>query len=130
MCSKIFSLLIALLMVTAAGILSSRAQSTTAWDGQWVAEGTLFEIMVSVVGGIMTIGQIESLGQVWTNEDGTVDNTKALVPVSYAGASGIVQAELVDYETARVSVASCEPEFLVVCTLSRDHQVIFKKLPR
>ncbi len=104
------------------------SQTASVWDGKWIAEGTLFQIGVIVVNGIMKVEQIESMGQIWTNEDGEVDGNVATVSVNYAGATGIIQAELIDETTARAFAASCVPDFMVVCVLSKDRQAIFRKL--
>ena len=103
------------------------AQSS-AWDGKWIAEGTLFQIGVTVSDGVMIIEQIESMGQEWTNEDGSISGNTASVSVSYAGATGTIQAELIGDGLARVFAASCIPEFMVVCVLSKDREAIFRKI--
>ncbi|MCY4357722.1 MAG: hypothetical protein OXD01_09425 [Gammaproteobacteria bacterium] len=121
-------MLIVLLLVGDIGSVRSQTQIPSVWNGEWVAEGTLFQIRVTVVNGLMKIDQIESLGQVWSNEDGTVADSNASVIVNYAGASGEIRAELIDPETARVFVASCTPDFMVVCVLSKERQAIFRKV--
>ena len=78
--------------------------------------------------GVMVIEQIESMGQEWTNEDGSIEGNIASVPVSYAGATGIIQAELISDRLARVFAASCTPDFMVVCVLSKDREAIFRKI--
>lgn len=98
------------------------------WDGEWVAEGTLFRIGVSVQNNVIKVTQIESMGQIWTSEDGKVAGNVATVEVTYLGATGTIQAELIDETTAILFAASCLPEFMVVCTLSKDRQAIFKKV--
>lgn len=107
---------------------SAWAQSGTVWDGKWIAEGTLFQIGVTVINGVLKVEQIESMGQIWTNEDGAVEGNVARVSVNYAGATGIIQAELIDENTARLFAASCVPDFMVVCVLSKDREAIFRKL--
>jgi hypothetical protein len=83
---------------------------------------------VVVENNLMQVTQIESMGQIWTNEDGEVDGNVVRVKVDYAGASGIIRAELVDSETAVAFAASCLPEFMVVCALSKDRQAVFRKV--
>ncbi len=100
----------------------------SAWDGKWIAESTLFQIGVTVQNGVMIIEQIESMGQEWTNEDGSINGNIASVSVSYAGATGIIQAELISNSLARVFAASCAPVFMVVCVLSKDREAIFRKI--
>lgn len=118
------ALAIALLLST----VTAQDSGESVWDGEWIAEGTLFRIEVSVENNIMKVVQIESLGQVWSNEDGQVVGNLATVEVQYAGATGIIQAELIDDTTAILHAASCEPEFMVVCALSKDRQAIFRKV--
>jgi hypothetical protein len=68
------------------------------------------------------------MGQVWNNEDGEIDGNVAKVKVIYAGASGIIQAELINADTAVLFAASCQPDFMVVCVLSKDRQAVFRKV--
>lgn len=119
-----FSLCLALLAVHS----SAQEAERNSWNGEWVAEGTLFRIGVSVQNSVMEVLQLESLGQIWTSEDGQVAGNVATVEVTYLGATGIIQAELIDENTAILFAASCLPEFMVVCTLSKDRQAIFKKV--
>lgn len=127
----IHALLVLLALGTLLGIApGSAAQTATElqWDGEWIAEGTLFRIGVVVENNVMQVTQIESMGQIWTNEDGEVDGNVVRVKVDYAGASGIIQAELIDSETAVAFAATCMPDFMVVCALSKDRQAIFRKV--
>lgn len=98
------------------------------WNGEWIAEGTLFQIAVSVEGGVMTVNQVESLGFEWSNDNGEVKGDIARVQVRYAGVSGIIQAELINASTAVVHAATCTPGYMVVCALARDRQAIFRKV--
>lgn len=104
------------------------AQQSNPWNGRWVAEGTLFQIGVTVTDGVMVIEQIESMGQEWTNEDGAIEGNIASVAVSYAGATGVIQAELISEGLARVFAASCLPDFMVVCVLSKDREAVFRRI--
>ncbi len=98
------------------------------WNGTWLAEGTLFSLAVSVEDGVMKVTQVESLGYEWTANDGVVDGNIARVEVFYAGVEGVIQVELIDPNTAVAFAASCIPEFMVVCALSKDRQAIFRKI--
>ena len=118
-----------LLSLLSLGFASSAlSQSETQWNGEWIAEGTLFRIGVSVADNMMQVTQIESMGQVWTNEDGEIEGNIVRVKVDYMGATGVIQAELLDATTAVAFAASCAPEFMVVCALSKGRQAIFKKV--
>ena len=118
-----------LLSLLSLGFASSAlSQSETQWNGEWIAEGTLFRIGVSVAANMMQVTQIESMGQVWTNEDGEIEGNIVRVKVDYMGATGVIQAELLDATTAVAFAASCAPEFMVVCALSKGRQAIFKKV--
>ena len=120
-------LLLSVYLLIANSIYAQQADETT-WNGNWIGEGTIFEIRVAVTNGIMQIHQIESMGFIWTSKDGTVEENIARVEVEYAGATGIIQAELVDKETAVAFAASCDPDFMVVCVLAKNQQAIFKKI--
>ena len=107
---------------------SAQQLNQTDWEGEWLAEGTLFRIGVKVEDGILKVSQLESMGQVWSNEDGQIDGNVAKVQVDYAGATGIIQAELINADTAVLFAASCQPDFMVVCVLSKDRQAVFRKV--
>lgn len=108
--------------------VSAQQLDQTDWDGEWLAEGTLFRIGVKVEGGILKVSQLESMGQIWSNQDGEIDGNIAKVQVDYAGATGLIQAELINADTAVLFAASCQPDFMVVCVLSKDRQAIFRKV--
>ena len=118
----------ALLVVCLSGAANAQENSNSDWEGEWLAEGTLFRIGVSIEAGILKVTQIESMGQVWSNQDGEIDGNIARVQVDYAGATGIIQAELIDANTAVLFAASCQPDFMVVCVLSKDRQAVFTKV--
>ena len=115
----------AILTVTLAG--NSQAQTSTPlpWDGIWTAQGTLFSIAVVVEDGIFKVSEVESLGFEWSAEEGAVKGQEAKIRVSYAGATAVIVAQLVDDHTAIAWAASCMPEFMVVCALARDRQATF-----
>ena len=76
----------------------------------------------------MKVAQIESLGFVWTSQDGEVDGNIVRVNVEYAGVKGIIQAELINPITAVAFAATCMPDFMVVCALAKNRQAVFKKV--
>ena len=121
------TLLIASLITSLAQAQDSSVPASV-WNGEWIAEGTLFRIAVQVSDSVMEVVEVESLGFVWTSEAGEIVGNVARVPVNYAGVSGIVQAELVDSTTAVAIAATCMPEFMVVCALAKDRQAIFRKV--
>lgn len=98
------------------------------WNGNWNAEGTLFTIGISVENDALKVEQIESLGFVWTNKDGVIDGNIVSVEVEYAGVIGIIQAELIDANTAIAFAETCTPEFMVVCALAKDRQAVFRRV--
>ena len=104
------------------------AQQSADWNGVWVAEGTLFSLGVQVQGGVMKVEKVETLGFEWTHSDGVLDGNTVEVNVEYAGVTGVIQAELVDTDTAVAFAKSCVPEFMVVCALAKDRQAIFRKV--
>ena len=119
--------ILGLLALTATSLVALAAENNP-WDGEWIAEGTLFQIGVTVENNTMKVVQIESMGQLWSNQDGSIEGNIARVEVEYAGAKGIIQAELIDDSTAVAFAASCLPDFMVVCVLAKDRQAIFKKV--
>ncbi len=127
--SRFFLLSIATAIICVTDIdLLAQDEYSQHWNGKWIAEGTIFQIEVSVENEVMKVVQIESLGFEWTNQDGKVDGNIVRVEVEYAGVTGVIQAELVDENTAVVIAASCLPEFMVVCALAKGRQAIFKKV--
>ncbi len=117
-----------LVSVLVGGSLSAQ-ESTTNWDGHWVAEGTLFQVEVQVEGKQVSLTQVESMGFVWTSQPGIIANDVLQVKVAYGGVTGLIQAELQEDNSALVFAATCEPEFMVVCALAKDRQALFRKLP-
>ena len=98
------------------------------WSGNWIADGTFFQIEISVKNNVMVVNQVESLGFIWTNQNGEVDGKIAQVEVEYAGATGIVIAELIEPDMAIVTASTCVPDFMVVCALTKGRQAIFRKV--
>ena len=98
------------------------------WDGTWIVDGTLFSIIVEVENEELQVTQLESLGFEWTNENGKIAGNVVTVDIEYAGVKGTIQAELVDPNTAVAFAATCLPDFMVVCLLSKDRQAIFRKV--
>ncbi len=98
------------------------------WNGVWIVDGSLFSIGVVVENSEMKVAQIESLGFEWTNKNGEIDGNIVTVEVEYAGVTGIIQAKLIDANTAVAFAATCVPDFMVVCLLSKDRQAIFRKV--
>ncbi len=122
----IFASLSLLTVLTAP--LYAQEEYSQHWNGKWIADGSLFMIDVSVESNVLKVRQIESLGFVWTSQNGKIEGNVAQVVVEYAGVKGIIQAELVDANTAILFAATCLPEYMVVCALAKDRQAIFKKV--
>ena len=123
-----------LLATLAFGLCSAlRAQELTAdaWNGEWIAEGTLFRIGVMREGNLLKITQLESLGFEWISGDAlVVGPNKAEVFVDYVtgGVKGIIDAELLNANTGVLRVRNCAPDFMVSCFLAKGRQAIFRKL--
>lgn len=98
------------------------------WDGAWIVEGTLFSIAVTVENREFRVRQVESLGFEWTSKNGRIDGSVVTVEIEYAGVAATIQAELVDPNTAVAFAATCLPDFMVVCMLSKDRQAVFRKI--
>jgi hypothetical protein len=101
-----------------------------AWEGEWIAEGTLFQIKVDVQDNVLSVTQIESMGFEWSSQDAVINGNVVEVAVDYVtgGVSGIVRAELLNETTGVLSVTSCAPDFMVSCALSKGRQAVFKKV--
>jgi hypothetical protein len=98
------------------------------WGGTWVVEGTLFSIAVTIEDEEFKVRQIESLGFEWSSQNGSIDGNVVTVEIEYAGVTGTIQAELLDPNTAVAFAATCLPDFMVVCMLSKDRQAVFRKV--
>ncbi|MCY4017259.1 MAG: hypothetical protein OXF82_08895 [Gammaproteobacteria bacterium] len=114
-------------MVTTAA-KAREADYSQYWNGVWIAEGTLFSVAVTVVGGRVELRQLESLGFEWSADNGKVAGAVLEIEVDYAGVSGIIEARLQDAATAVVSARSCLPDYRVVCALARNRQATFRKV--
>jgi len=95
------------------------------WNGVWIAEGTLFSVRVRITDGVLAVEEIQSLGQIWSAQTGTVAGNEARLPVSYLGATAELQIQMLEVGRAVVSAASCLPEYMVVCALAAGRQATF-----
>ena len=121
--------LLLMILIAAQRLVTAQTQiADTDWEGEWLAEGTLFRVGVTLDNGLLKITQIESMGQIWSSGDGEINGNIARVEVEYSGASGVIRAELLNAKTAVLSAASCQPTFMVVCALSLGRQAIFRKV--
>ena len=112
---------------------ATQAQETLAeaWEGEWIAEGTYFQIRVDVENNVLKVTEVESMGFEWSSEDAvlTGDNTvEVAVDYETGGVSGIIRAELLNETTGVLSVKTCTPEFMVSCALSKGRQAVFRKV--
>ena len=114
------------LLIAQAG-LYAQVFSEQVWEGRWVADGSLFEVRIEVENSVMTISQIESMGFVWQSKSAKVAGNIATVEVEYIGVTGVAQAQVISEDTAVVSALSCKPNYMVICLLTKDQQVIFRK---
>ena len=107
---------------------SAQEDLSAHWNGLWVVDSTLFSIVVAIENEELKVQPLESLGFVWSNENGKIDGNAVTVEVEFAGATGTVQAKLVDPNTAVAFAATCLPDFMVVCMLSKNRQAVFRKV--
>lgn len=112
----------------ASGNANAQEDLSAHWNGVWIVEGTLFSIAVAIENEEFKVQQIESLGFEWASEIGILDGNVVTVEIEYAGVTGTIQAELVDPNTAVAFAATCLPDFMVVCLLSKDRQAVFRKV--
>ena len=98
------------------------------WNGVWLAEGTFFSVGVTVKDNQIVISEVESLGFEWTAKPGIVGGNVANIEVEYAGATAMIQVQLLDAGTATARAVICRPEYLVVCALAADRQARFLRV--
>lgn len=116
------------ILLTVPAFAMSQTAGVDAWEGRWVAQGTLFQVGITINESVIAVNEVESLGFVWNSGEGQVNGNVARIPVQYAGVKGIVRVELVNANTAVAIAASCMPDFMVVCALARGRQAIFKRV--
>lgn len=121
-------LLSVLLLLGCSGLQAQQTTDAASWNGVWQADGTMFQIRVTVIDNVITVSQVESLGFVWTSQSGEVTGNIARVPIEYAGVNGVIQAELTGEDTAIAFAASCLPDFMVVCALAKGRQAVFTRI--
>ena len=98
------------------------------WNGVWLAEGTFFSVGVTVRDNQIVVSEVESLGFEWTAKAGIVGGNVANIEVEYAGATAMIQVQLLDAGTATAKAVICRPEYLVVCALAADRQARFLRV--
>ncbi len=108
-----------------AGAQGSPENASAAWNGTWIAQGTLFSVAVSVTEGVFKVDQEQSLGFAWSSQPGRVNGDQATLEVQYAGITARLRARLTGQDIAVVEALSCVPEFMVLCTLARGQQAVF-----
>ena len=122
---RIFALAFSIFPLTTANAL---VDLSAHWEGIWVADGTLFSIAAAIEKEEFRVVQLESLGFEWSSENGKIDGKVVTIEIKYAGVTGTIQAELVDPNTAVAFAATCLPNFMVVCMLSKNRQAVFRKV--
>ena len=75
------ALLLTILSATQGPVTAQTQIANADWEGEWLAEGTLFRIGVTADNGLLKITQIESMGQIWSSGDGKIDGNIARVEV-------------------------------------------------
>ena len=122
---RIFALTFSIFPLTNA---NAQEDLSAHWEGIWVADGTLFSIAAAIEKEEFRVVQLESLGFEWSSENGKIDGKVVTIEIKYAGVTGTIQAELVDPNTAVAFAATCLPNFMVVCMLSKNRQAVFRKV--
>ena len=122
---RIFALAFSIFLLTNA---NAQEDLSAHWEGIWVADGTLFSIAAAIEKEEFRMVQLESLGFEWSSENGKIDGKVVTIEIKYAGVTGTIQAELVDPNTAVAFAATCLPNFMVVCMLSKNRQAVFRKV--
>ena len=99
--------------------------SASNWDGEWIADGTLFRVAVNISNGEFIVNEVDSLGFVWTTKNGIYSGDRAVIEAEYAGATAVVEIQLIDPNTAIANLRNCVPEYIVVCVLAMGQQARF-----
>ena len=68
------------------GSLSAGAQTDSVmvtddgshWNGEWIAEGTLFRVAVTVQDNVLELAEVQSLGFVWSAQPGTISGSRRI----------------------------------------------------
>jgi hypothetical protein len=109
----------------------ANAQSTpqSVWQGEWQIEATTFTLRVSTQGNRFFIEPVRPLGLEWTTNNGIIDGNNGTIRVEYQGVSAQVMVQLISDTSAIVRSMSCQPDYHVICTLVRNQQALFIKLP-
>ena len=127
--SRLIARALSYLLLCSVSVASHAQEDLSAhWNGIWNAEGTLFRIGVQVENNVMSVTKIETMGFEWSNKDGKIDGNIVTVEIEYAGITGVIQAELMDANTAIAFAASCIPDYMVVCALSKGRQAVFRRV--
>lgn len=121
------TLLLGTAVIPVVGAQSNVYSNPDQWSGIWIAEGTLFSIAVTVYENDIKVEENQSLGFMWTAKLGSVEGNKATIEANYAGATGLVIAELTGDGTAVAYLARCVPEFMVVCALANGRRAAFRR---
>jgi len=99
------------------------------WQGEWQIEATTFTLRVSTQGNRFFIEPVRPLGLEWTSNNGMIDGNNGTILVEYQGVSAQVMVQLISDTSAIVRSMSCQPDYHVICTLVRNQQALFIKLP-
>ncbi|MGJ8688929.1 MAG: hypothetical protein ACSHXZ_05340 [Gammaproteobacteria bacterium] len=120
---------IAYLAVSIAGLcFSAGTAADERWEGVWQAQGTLFSLRVALRDEFLHIEPVESLGFIWRNSPGRVEDGNAFFNVEYQGVLATIMVQLGEAGTAIARSTRCQPDFHFVCALVQNQQAIFHKI--
>lgn len=98
------------------------------WEGVWQAEGTLFSLRVALRDQFLHIEPVETLGFIWRNSPGRVEDGNASFNVEYQGVLATIMVQLGEAGTAVARSTRCQPDYHFVCALVQNQQAIFRKI--
>lgn len=99
------------------------------WTGQWSAEGLPFTVQVQAHAGSLKISPVAPPDQTWVARNGRISGDSATVEIEYQEVTATALIQLMEDDTAIARALSCRPDYHVICTLARNQQVRFKRLP-
>ncbi|MEX1197964.1 MAG: hypothetical protein WEB57_08905 [Pseudohongiellaceae bacterium] len=101
----------------------------TRWNGQWSAEGLAFVVQARTSADHLDVSPVEPAEQGWITRNGRIRNDTATIEVEYQGVTATALIQLMADDTAIARALSCQPDYHVICTLVRNQQARFHRLP-
>lgn len=105
------------------------AATKARWTGQWSAEGLPFVVQARTSSDHIEISPVTPAAQAWVIRNGLINDDSATIEVEYQGVTATALIRLIAEDTAIAQALTCQPDYHVICTLVRDQQARFHRLP-